>query len=153
MSLRNANIRLNRMIAEPPLQSRWFLMDQDRINTFADATEDQQFIHVDPALAAQTPFGGTIAHGLLTLSMTSAMLNDALPEFEGVTQIINYGYDKIRFTAPVPSGSRIRGVFALKTIDVDKGFLTLHMDVTIEIAGSPRPALFAMWIGRMYFAN
>ena len=91
--------------------SRWFLIDQKRIDAFADATEDWQFIHVDPEAAKATPFGSTIAHGFLTLSMLSAIAYDALPRVSGLAMGVNYGFDKVRFVAPVRAGRRIRGRF------------------------------------------
>ena len=85
--------------------SRWITVDQARIDAFAEITEDRQFIHIDPVAAAHTPFGGTIAHGFLTLSLLSAMTYDAVPPLEGVVMGVNYGFDKLRFLAPVPAGS------------------------------------------------
>ena len=91
--------------------SKWILVDQARIDAFAEITEDRQFIHIDPVAAKQTPFGGTIAHGFLTLSLASAMSYDAVKPLDGVVMGVNYGFDKLRFLAPVPAGSRIRGRF------------------------------------------
>src|ERR1051325_3272680 len=93
--------------------SDWILVDQARIDSFADVTEDHQFIHVDPEAAARTPFGGTIAHGFLTLSLLSRMAADAMLRPDGVKMGVNYGFEKIRFLAPVRSGSRVRGRFRL----------------------------------------
>src|SRR5210317_1379736 len=93
--------------------SRWFDITQAQIDAFADITEDWQYIHIDPDRAAQTPFGGTIAHGFLTVSMLSAMFYDALPEIQGSEMGVNYGFDKLRFLAPVRAGARIRCVFKL----------------------------------------
>ena len=131
--------------------SRWFEIDQKRIDAFADVTEDWQFIHVDLAAAAQTPFGGTIAHGFLTLSLLSAMTYDAVAPLEGVGMGVNYGFDKIRFLQPVASGSRVRGRFKLLSAD-DKGggrWLIKH-EVTVEIEGSDKPALVAEWLGMQF---
>jgi len=94
-------------------QFDWFTLDQDRINAFAKVTEDEQFIHVNPVAAADTPFGGPIAHGFLTLSMLSAMTCDALAPLHGAVMGVNYGFDSIRFISPVPAGARIRGAFTL----------------------------------------
>src|SRR5690606_32562443 len=91
--------------------SRWITVDQARIDAFARTTEDEQFIHVDPERARTTPFGGTIAHGFLTLSLASAMSYDALAPLDGVVMGVNYGFDKLRFLAPVPAGSKVRGRF------------------------------------------
>ena len=128
--------------------SRWVEIDQSRINAFADATEDWQFIHVDPEAAKATPFGGTIAHGFLTLSLMSAMTYDANPPLEGVGMGVNYGFDKLRFLAPVAAGSRVRGRFKLMSAE-DKGggrWLIKH-EVTVEIEGAEKPALIAEWLG------
>src|SRR5579862_3131717 len=94
-----------------PLVSRWFVLDQPRIDAFAEVTEDRQFIHIDPEGARATPFGGAIAHGFLTLSMLSALAMDALPRIEGRAMGVNYGFDKVRFVSPVRAGARIRGRF------------------------------------------
>lgn len=141
---------LSALIAKPIGTSRWFTMDQERINTFADVTEDQQFIHIDPARAAQTPFGGTIAHGFLTLSMLSIMAEDAVPLPEGLIHTVNYGFERIRFIAPVMSGARIRGQFTLKLLDIADGHMTQTLTATIEIEGADKPALVADWISRHY---
>ena len=132
--------------------SRWFLMDQERIGLFADVTEDQQFIHVDSEKAKATPFGGTIAHGFLTLSMLSAMAEDAVPLVEGLIHTVNYGFDRIRFISPVSTGIRIRGRFKLIAIKVGAGEVTQTLKVTVEIEGSDKPALVAEWISRHYFS-
>ena len=127
--------------------SRWFLIDQARIDAFADATEDWQFIHVNPEQARATPFGGTIAHGFLTLSLASAMSYDAVERLEGVAMGINYGFDRLRFLAPVPAGSKVRGRFKLLSAE-DKGggrWLIKH-ELTVEIEGSDKPALIAEWL-------
>lgn len=128
--------------------SKWFDVTQARIDAFADCTEDHQFIHVDPEAARATPFGGTIAHGFLTLSLASAMSYDAVAPLEGVVMGVNYGFDKLRFLAPVPAGSRIRGRFKLLSAD-DKGsgrWLLKH-ELTVEIDGADKPALIAEWLG------
>lgn len=132
--------------------SRWFEVTQARIDAFADCTEDWQFIHVDPDKAAATPFGGTIAHGFLTLSLASAMSYDALAPLDGVVMGVNYGFDKLRFLAPVPAGSRIRGRFRLLSAE-NKGaqdgvtrWLLKH-ELTVEIEGADKPALIAEWLG------
>lgn len=128
--------------------SRWITVDQARIDAFARITEDEQFIHVDPARAKATPFGGTIAHGFLTLSLASAMSYDAVAPLDGVVMGVNYGFDKLRFLAPVPAGSRIRGRFRLLSAE-DKGggrWLLKH-ELTVEIEGADKPALIAEWLG------
>ena len=133
--------------------SRWFEMDQKRINEFAQTTEDDQYIHVDPVRAAQTPFGGTVAHGFLTLSMLAAMGFDAQPDIAGRVMAVNYGFDRVRMMSPVKSGSRIRARFVLKEI-IDRGpseFMT-RSEATVEIDGVAKPALVADWLGISYFA-
>ena len=128
--------------------SKWFEITQARIDAFADATEDWQFIHVDPEAAKATPFGGTIAHGFLTLSLASAMSYDAVKPLDGVVMGVNYGFDKLRFLAPVPAGSKVRGRFKLLSAE-DKGggrWLLKH-ELTIEIEGAEKPALIAEWLG------
>jgi acyl dehydratase len=132
--------------------SRWFLMDQERIGLFADVTEDQQFIHIDPERAKATPFGGTIAHGFLTLSMLSAMAEEAVPLVEGLIHSVNYGFERIRFIAPVSAGKRIRGRFELIAINVGTEEITQTMKVTIEIEDNDKPALVAEWVTRHYFS-
>ncbi|WP_291834656.1 MaoC family dehydratase [Brevundimonas sp.] len=134
--------------------SRWFLVDQAKIDAFADTTEDWQFIHVNPELAKQTPFGGTIAHGFLTLSLASAMSYDCVKPLDGVAMGVNYGFDKLRFLAPVPAGSKIRGRFKLLSAE-DKGggrWLIKH-ELTVEIEGSEKPALIAEWLSMQMLAG
>lgn len=127
--------------------SDWFLLDQNRINGFADLTEDHMFLHVNPEAAAQTPFGGTIAHGLLTLSMMPVMAYQAVPGVSGTKMGVNYGYNKVRFMAPVRSGKRIRGRFVVKALEpASGGRMQIVHDCTIEIEGEPKPALAAEWI-------
>ena len=126
--------------------SRWITIDQARIDAFARITEDEQFIHVDPERAKQTPFGGTIAHGFLTLSLASAMA-EAVEPLDGVVMGVNYGFDKLRFLAPVPAGSKVRGRFKLLSAE-DKGggrWLLKH-ELTVEIDGGDKPALIAEWL-------
>ncbi|WP_210254827.1 MaoC family dehydratase [Methylocapsa sp. S129] len=127
--------------------SRWFTIDQKRIDAFAEITEDRQFIHIDPQAARASPFGGTIAHGFLTLSMLSALAMDALPEIEGRAMGVNYGFDKLRFLSPVPAGARIRGRFKLESVTARSPteFLSRNV-VTVEIEGADKPALVAEWL-------
>lgn len=132
--------------------SDWHEITQDKINAFADITEDWQFIHVDPERAAQTHFGGTIAHGFLTLSLLSAMAMDAIPRLENTAMGVNYGFDKIRFLSPVVVGSQIRGRFKVLSVrELKPGELTMKYHVEVEIEGRERPALTAEWISRQYF--
>jgi acyl dehydratase len=124
-----------------------FTMDQARIDAFAEVTEDRQFIHIDPVRAADTIFGGTVAHGMLTLSMMSGMAYCALPAMEGQSASVNYGFEKVRFITPVKSGARIRGRFTLAEAVVRGGDkLMTRFDVMVEIEGESRPALTADWL-------
>jgi len=128
--------------------SSWLLVDQERIHDFAEATEDRQFIHVDPDTAAQTPFGGTIAHGFLTLSLLSRMAAETMLVPDGVKMAVNYGLDRVRFLAPVKSGKRVRGRFSLDSVDEKApGQWLLRHTVTVEIEDEDKPALTAQWLG------
>ncbi len=127
--------------------SPWLVVDQTMIDTFADATRDRQFIHVDPErAAAEGPFGGTIAHGFLTLSLLSRLAYGALPAVEGSRMGINYGFDQVRFLAPVRSGAKVRGRFRLTAIKERAVSVQSSWDATVEIEGSVKPALTAQWI-------
>ncbi|MEO5640424.1 MAG: MaoC family dehydratase [Sphingomicrobium sp.] len=131
--------------------SEWITVDQHRITLFADATEDHQFIHVDPVAAAQTPFGGTIAHGFLSLSLLSRMAADVLLIPERLKMAVNYGMDRVRFVAPVRSGKRVRGHFILDSVEEKtSGQWLIRHNVTVEIEGEPKPALTATWLGLMF---
>lgn len=127
--------------------SEWFEITQSTINTFADVTQDQQFIHVNEEKARQTPFGGTIAHGFLTLSLLSAMAEKVLPSVQGQLSSINYGMNNLRFISPVPSGSRVRGHFYLKNIvkKTEQNY-QLILDVSVEIENKVKPALAVEWL-------
>lgn len=128
--------------------SDWITVDQTMIDTFAEATLDYQFIHVDPERAkAETPYGGTIAHGFLTLSLLSAMNYSGLPKIREQTMGINYGFDKIRFVSPVKSGTRVRGHFVLAETRLrGANMLMLTYEVSVEIEDERKPALTATWI-------
>lgn len=131
--------------------SRWIEVTQEMIDRFADVTFDHQFIHIDPIEAAKTPFGSTIAHGFLTLSLMSTMAYEAGPSLKGVELGVNYGFDKIRFLSPVRAGKRIRGHFTLAGLDESvPGQATYRNNVSVEIEGEEKPALIAEWIGRVY---
>jgi acyl dehydratase len=131
--------------------SDWITVDQGRIEQFAQATEDHQFIHVDPELARQTPFGGTIAHGFLSLSLLSRMAAEATLLPEHLRMAVNYGLDRVRFLAPVKSGKRIRGRFVLDSVEEKApGQLLMRHTVTVEIVGEEKPALTAVWLGLMF---
>lgn len=146
--------QLSELVGREVGVSRWFVIDQERIDRFAAVCDDDQFIHVDPARAAETPFGGTVAHGFLTLSLLSAMAYDAQPGLAGATMSVNYGFDRVRFLAPVPAGSRVRGRFVLAAVEERRpGEVTLGWAVTVEIDGAAKPALVADWINRRYLAR
>jgi acyl dehydratase len=133
--------------------SSWHTVDQKQIDTFAHATFDHQFIHVDPERAKrETPFGGTIAHGFLSLSMLSALGYEAMPVLNNTVMSINYGFDKIRFLVPVRAGSRVRARFLLSevTMRAPKELLA-RTNVTLEIENEPKPALVADWLGLHFF--
>lgn len=130
--------------------SDWYEMDAERIKAFADITEDWQPIHIDEAAGKASPFGTTIAHGFLTLSMLSAMIYD-IPDVEGTVMGVNYGFDQLRFVSPVPTEARIRGHFVLAEVTTRKdGAARITYNVTVEIEGSEHPALVARWIGLRY---
>ncbi|WP_281976517.1 MaoC family dehydratase [Pseudorhizobium flavum] len=133
--------------------SEWITVDQTMIDTFADATLDHQFIHVDPdRAAAESPFGGTIAHGFLTLSLLSAMNYDCLPKIREQTMGLNYGFDKVRFMSPVRCGSLVRGQFTLTDCRFrGAGLLMTTYDVSVEIENEKKPALTANWITIVQF--
>jgi acyl dehydratase len=131
--------------------SSWITVDQARIDAFAEATEDRQFIHTDPAAAAKTPFGCTIAHGFLSLSLLSRMGAEAMLIPEGVTMAVNYGLDRVRFLAPVRSGKRVRGRFTLDSLEEKApGQVLMKHLVTVEIEGEEKPALTAVWLGLIF---
>jgi acyl dehydratase len=131
--------------------SDWILIDQEKIDRFAEITGDSQFIHVDPAAAAQTPFGGTVAHGFLTLSLLSQMAAGVMVMPPGVRMVVNYGFEKVRFMAPVRSGRRVRGHFVLVRAEEKRpGQWQFVHQVTVEIEGEDKPALTADWIGLIF---
>lgn len=132
--------------------SEWVEVSQERINLFAEATGDFQFIHVDPEAAAKTPFGGTIAHGFLTLSLIPLLtMNSDIPRAQGVRMGVNYGGNKTRFIAPVRSGKRVRGHFKLLEIEEKRpGQWQQTMEITVEIEGEAKPALICEWITQFF---
>ena len=128
-------------------RSDWIVVDQQRIDRFADVNEDHQYIHVDRERAAAGPFGGTVAHGFLSLSLLSEMAATGLPPIAGVSTSLNYGFDKIRFLSPVRSGARIRAIFKLVDVNDRAGGQTLfRYQVEIAIEGGERPAAVAEWL-------
>jgi len=131
--------------------SGWLMVGQERITAFSDATEDRQFIHVDPQAAAQTSFGGTIAHGFLTLSLLSRMAAETIFVPDTTKMIVNYGLDRVRFLAPVRSGKRIRGRFSLDGLEAKApGQILLRHIVAVEIEGEDKPALSAVWLTLLF---
>jgi acyl dehydratase len=131
-------------------RSRWFEVGQDRIATFADATDDHQWIHVDPDRAArESPFRTTVAHGFLTLSLLPSMLADVLVMVDAKL-VVNYGLNKVRFPAPVPAGSRVRAAIVLAALDEEAGSSQLTLDVTVEREGGTKPVCVAEFLVRRY---
>ena len=132
--------------------SEWLLVDQDMINKFADATGDHQFIHINEEMAKLTPFGGTIAHGFLTLSLFPVLsAKSDCPKVEGVKMGVNYGGNKVRFLAPVRSGKRVRGHFKLLELEEKRpNQWQQTLEFTVEIEGEDKPALMAEWISQFF---
>lgn len=136
----------------------WMEIDQDIVNQFADVTQDHQFIHVDPERAKQTPFGGTIAHGFLTLSLLTHLGASAEPEssdprrLEGMVMGVNYGFEKVRFISPVKVGSRIRVHKLLSKVELKGNAVQQTQTMTVEIEGGSKPALVADWVTRAVYA-
>ena len=143
-----------KMVGQEVGVSSWHLVDQKRIDVYADVIEDHQFIHIDPERAArETDFGTTVAHGFLTMSLLSIMSYEVMPVIEGTTMGVNYGFDKLRFLSPVRSGKRVRGRFVLAEAKLRKANeLQSRTNVTVEIEGEDKPALVADWLGLIYFA-
>lgn len=125
----------------------WFEINQERVNQFADVTLDHQFIHIDQEKAAATPFGGTIAHGFLTLSMLVHLCEQSTLVPDNVVMGINYGFNKVRFLAPVRTGKRVRAVMGIASVEEKDGNrLLVTQNVTVEIEGEETPALVAEWL-------
>ncbi len=142
-------------VGDEAVAGDWFEITQERINDFADTTIDHQFIHIDPERASQTPFGGTVAHGFLTLSMLvhlSTSISVESPRMEGVLMGINYGLNKVRFINPVPAGSRVRATAQAVDVVLKGNAVDMTRMMTVEIEGQDKPALIAEWIGRTVFA-
>ena len=134
----------------------WFLVDQDRIDRFADVTLDHQFIHVDPEAAKATPFGTTIAHGFLTLSLLTH-LDASIPKgdparYQGLVMGLNYGFEKVRFVSPVKVGKRIRARATLASVELKEPWIQTTRTMTVEIEGEAKPAMVADWITRIMYA-
>lgn len=128
--------------------SDWITIDQARIDKFAEVTEDRQYIHVDPEAAAKSMFGGTVAHGFLSLSLLSRFAADVMLVPPNLKMAVNYGFDNVRFLAPVPVGARVRGIFTLANIEEKgPGRLLMHHNVIVDIDVTEKPALTADWLG------
>lgn len=133
--------------------SDWFTIDQERVDGFADVTLDHQYIHVDPERAAATPFGGTIAHGFLTMSLMVHLSDQVALRPKDAVMSLNYGFDRLRFLSPVPVGSRIRyGAEVGEVTDRGAGRILVKYDVTVEIEGSDKPALVGEWLAMVVMA-
>ncbi len=141
---------LRAKVGAPLATSDWITVDQARINLFAQATGDHQWIHLDPVRAAAGPFGTTIAHGFLTLSLIPEIAQSAMA-VDDVKMSVNYGLNRVRFMAPVPSGSRLRGHLRLKSYDPIEGGAQLVTEITIEREGADKPACIAEAVARRYW--
>jgi len=144
--------QMKEMVGQTIGSSEWYLVDQETINKFADATGDHQFIHLDEEKAKLTPFGGTIAHGFLTLSLLPVLMAKSdVPRIAGVKMGVNYGGNKVRFLAPVRSGKRVRGHFKLLELDEKRpGQWQQTIEMSVEIEGEEKPALLAEWITQFF---
>lgn len=143
--------RLEAMVGTELGASDWMEITQDRVDAFADATDDHQFIHVDEEKAKQTPFGGTIAHGFLTLSLSVALGAEVSLDLGEYKMAINYGLDKLRFPAPVPVGSRIRQRVSLSGVEEVPGGIQISQTMTTEVEGQEKPAMVAERLSRFYY--
>ena len=153
-ALQNAVETLSARIDQPSAPTDWFEMTQDRVNTFADATMDHQWIHVDPDRAKAGPFGAPIAHGQLTMSIMSFLPGGegvGLPALEGMKMGVNYGWNRVRFMSPVPVGAKIRTVGKIKSVEAKGEQLEVVNELTVEIDGSPKPACVAESVLRIVF--
>jgi len=152
MTIRIDTANLAACIGQDAGTSEWFTIDQQRVNDFADVTLDHQFIHVDPVRAAQGPFGTTIAHGFLTLSMLAYFLQNGVGvDVPNRTMGVNYGFDKVRFLQPVKVGSRIRARAAvLEAAEKNPGQFLFKLDITVEIEGQDKPAIKAEWLSMIF---
>lgn len=144
---------LQTRIGETIGTSEWLLVDQDMIDKFADATGDHQFIHVNPAMAAMTPFGGTIAHGFLTLSLIPVLTEKSdLEKPAGIKMALNYGGNRVRFLKPVRSGKQVRAIFKLLSMEQKRpGQWEQTVEITLEIEGEDKPGYVAEWITLLFF--
>ncbi len=143
--------QLRQMVGQEAGVSKWVEVTQERINAFADATDDHQWIHIDSQRAkADSPYNRTVAHGFLTLSLLSSFWHQAVEMPTGSEMKINYGLNRVRFPAPVPVGSRIRAHFGLQSVSDFDGGLQITWKVNVEVDGSTKPCLAAEWIVRVY---
>jgi acyl dehydratase len=142
---------LAEMVGQEIAIGEWIEISQERIARFAEATDDRQWIHLDPArAAAESPYGGTIAHGLLTLSLIVTLVDRAVV-IDGVRMVVNYGFNRVRFPSPVPSGSRVRARISVgETEPTRDGAIQVTWGVTMEREGGEKPALVAEWVARLY---
>lgn len=142
--------QLRSLIGQEVATSDWLTISQERIDQFAEVTEDRQWIHIDADRAQrESPYGTTIAHGFLTLSLLSYLISQAI-EMHGFRMGVNYGFNRVRFTAPVPAGSNIRARFMLNTLDEIPNGVQLTWGVVIEVEGATKPCCVADWITRRY---
>ncbi len=138
---------LNEYIGQEVAVTDWLMVDQNKIDQFAEITLDRQFIHIDPVRAKDTPFGGTIAHGLLTLSLVAYFVEQSQFNIDGFLVRVNYGFDKVRFLSPVPSGSQVRSRIKLLAAEEKRpGQLMLRIEVIVEVEGSSKPAMIAEYL-------
>ncbi len=143
VSFRDLQSRIGEVLGASP----WLTVDQPMIDAFAEVTLDRQYIHIDPVRAAKTPFGGTIAHGFLTVSLLSHFSQQVVPRLADVAMSINYGFDRLRFVSPVRVGSEIRGSFVLAAIEQQsQNRFLMRLAATVEIKGESKPALSADWL-------
>ncbi|MEJ2088309.1 MAG: MaoC family dehydratase [Gammaproteobacteria bacterium] len=153
--IENAYETLTARIGQSGTPSEWFEITQERINDFADVTMDHQWIHVDPERAKAGPFGAPIAHGQLTLSIMSFLPKpdnaESLPQLPGQKLTINYGFDKIRFPAPVPVGSKIRTTSTLKRVEIKGSMIEIMNEAVVEVQGSEKPCVVAESLARLVF--
>ena len=152
----NAHAIYEKKIGDTEGSGEWCLIDQARINAFAEVTEDRQFIHVDPELSAQGPFGVPIAHGFLTLSLLTHLMSTVPGDFatlEGIVAGVNYGFEKIRFITPVKVNSKIRATSVLTNAVLKGSSLDITKTITVEIEGETKPALVAEWITRAVYSS
>ena len=142
---------MNSKIRQTLGPSEWFAIDQDRINAFADVTIDHQFIHIDPDKAKLTPFGTTVAHGFLTLSLLTHLTSETSLMPEGTVMGVNYGFDKVRFIQPVKVGQQVRAtVVPMTVLERGPGQYLIKSEVTVEIDGEDKPAVVAEWLGLLF---